>query len=36
VSRELTHRKWVGDLIPAGAEHASGRLRWPASGYGIK
>ena len=26
-SRELTHRRWVGELIPAGAEHVSGRLR---------
>jgi hypothetical protein len=28
-SRELTHRRWVGDLIAAGAEHASGQLRGP-------
>ena len=26
-SRELTHQRRVGDLIPAGAEHVSGRLR---------
>jgi len=28
-SRELTHRRWVGDLIPAGAEHVSSQRAVP-------
>ena len=33
-SLELPHRRWVGDLIAAGAEHASGLLRRPDDAQG--